>query len=93
MKSATMIFKEEIVNIRFPREEVLANPSDIRQRDKAFERALALGNLEHSKVRIGFMDVDRRIYEVETTVWAVTEETLCLKGSLQIPKQAVLYID
>jgi hypothetical protein len=42
------------------------------KKENELERALALGNLEHSKIQIYFED-DRSKKMVETTVWALTE--------------------
>lgn len=71
----------------------LTDPSDFSKRNQDLNRAMTLGNLEHGKVKIHFLDAQHNFYLVETTVWAVTEEYLCLKGDLQIPTCAVLRID
>lgn len=87
-----VIQKEAISKMHFLSEEVLIDPSDIRRRNQDSKRAMALGNLEHGKVKIHFLDAKHTFYQVETTVWAVTEEYLCLKGHLQIPTCAVIRI-
>lgn len=88
-----IIPKEAISLLHFLKEEVLTNPTDIRLRNQDLNRAMTLGNLEHGKVKIHFLDAQHNFYQVETTVWAVTEDYLCLKGDLQIPTCAVLRID
>jgi hypothetical protein len=47
-------------------------------------RALALGNLEHSKIRIYFEDNQSKKV-VETTVWALTDQRVILKQGHSIP--------
>ena len=93
MNKEQVIQKEAISNMHFLSEEVLNDPSDIRRRNQDLNRAMALGNLEYGKVKIHFQDAKHTFYQVETTVWAVTEGYLCLKGHLQIPTCAVLRID
>lgn len=93
MKTTQIIEKEVLTKFRFPKLEVLHNPIEIGWREKSLERALALGNLEHEKVKITFLDSYFEPFQVETTIWAVTEESICLKGNLFIPKRAVLNIE
>ncbi|WP_373496013.1 hypothetical protein [Aquiflexum sp.] len=92
MKQPILIQKEDIKQIRFPKEEVLKSDLEIKMRDKELEKALALGNLEHCKVKLIFSDWGMNTYEVETTIWALTDESICLKGDLLLPKRAVLSI-
>lgn len=93
MNKEKVISNQAISMIHFLKEEVLTDPSDISKRNQDLNRAMTLGNLEHGKVKIHFLDAQHNFYLVETTVWAVTEEYLCLKGDLQIPTCAVLRID
>lgn len=93
MNTEQVIPKEAISTMHFLKEEVLKDPSDIHRRSQDLNRAMTLGNLEHGKVKIHFLDAQHNFYQVETTVWAVTEDYLCLKGDLQIPTCAVLRID
>jgi len=78
------IEKEMIENLRFPSSEVLTDPSKIKERTSELERALSLGNLEHSKIKIYFED-DNTCKIVETTVWAVTDKRVILKQGVGIP--------
>lgn len=78
------IEKEKIENLKFPFDEVLSDESLIASRRVNLARALSLGNLEHSKIRIYFED-DRSCKMVETTVWGVTDERVILKQGLVIP--------
>lgn len=78
------IEKENIDSLKFPSEEVLTNAEQIKERKTDLERALALGNLERTKMRIFFED-DRSRKVVETTVWGVTDKRVILKQGLVIP--------
>ncbi|MBI2721328.1 MAG: hypothetical protein HYX39_04055 [Bacteroidetes bacterium] len=78
------IEKENIDSLKFPSEEVLINAEQIKERKTDLERALALGNLERTKMRIFFED-DRSRKVVETTVWGVTDKRVILKQGLVIP--------
>jgi len=78
------IEKELIENLKFPSSEVLIDAAKINERTSDLERALSLGNLEHSKIKIYFED-DINCKMVETTVWAVTDKRVILKQSVGIP--------
>jgi hypothetical protein len=78
------IEKEMIGNLRFPSSEVLTHNHEIAERRNDLERALSLGNLEHSKIRIYFEDEDS-CKMVETTVWGVTDKRVILKQGVVIP--------
>jgi hypothetical protein len=78
------IEKEMIENLRFPTTDVLTDPIKINERSSDLERALTLGNLEHSKIKIYFED-EKSCKMVETTVWAVTDKRVILKQSVGIP--------
>ncbi|MGL4599143.1 MAG: hypothetical protein ACRCYO_16605 [Bacteroidia bacterium] len=78
------IEKEQVRDLRFPKEEVLENAEDMRRRRAELDRALVLGNMDHNKVRIIFQD-DTDTKLVETTIWAVTEERVILKSGMVIP--------
>lgn len=49
-----IIEKENINTLKFPSNEVLNSEEEIRQRFIDLNRALYLGNLEHSKIKIFF---------------------------------------
>lgn len=78
------IEKEEVANLRFPASEVLALESEKTERKSALEKALALGNLEHNKIKLFFED-DTCDKMVETTVWGVTDNRVILKQGIVIP--------
>ncbi|MCE3258578.1 MAG: hypothetical protein K0S12_219 [Bacteroidetes bacterium] len=79
-----MIEKEKIENLKFPTSEVLADANMIKERKSDLDRALALGNLEHTKIKIFFEDENSRKV-VETTVWGVTDKRVILKQGVVIP--------
>ncbi len=78
------IEKEKIQLLSFPSSEVLESREEIQQRHFELNRALALGNLEHSKIKIYFEDNQSKKV-VETTVWAVTDQRVILKQGHSIP--------
>ena len=86
--SATIIEKEEIVNLKFPKHEVLRTKDEIIQRRLDLERAMVLGNAEHGKMRITFETTDG-VKAVETTVWAASDTEISLKGGVSIPVNAI----
>jgi transcription-repair coupling factor (superfamily II helicase) len=78
------IEKENIQVLKFPHDEVLQDKEAIQQRNNDLNRAQALGNLEHSKIKIFFEDNQSKKV-VETTVWAVTDNSVVLKKGVEIP--------
>ncbi|SFA88062.1 hypothetical protein SAMN05660845_0782 [Flavobacterium swingsii] len=79
-----IIEKEAIENLHFPEIDVLEDKEAINQRNSDLERALSLGNLEHSKIKIYFED-DYSKKVVETTIWGVTDKRVILKKGVVIP--------
>jgi hypothetical protein len=86
MNTATFekIEKENISSLRFPNVEVLDDKEKIKERMSDLNRALALGNLEQTKIKIFFED-DNSCKMVETTVWGVTDKRVILKQGVVIP--------
>ncbi len=82
------IEKEEIEHLKFPSEEILKDKELIKQRDQDLNRALSLGNLEHTKIKIYFED-DSVKRLVETTVWGVTDKIVILKQGVVIPTNRI----
>ena len=78
------IDKEKIESLKFPNNEVLTDQVAIKERETELNRALTLGNLEHTKIKIYFEDdLSKKI--VETTVWGVTDKRVILKQGVVIP--------
>ncbi|MBC7694262.1 MAG: hypothetical protein H7141_02325 [Burkholderiales bacterium] len=82
--SFEMIEKEHIETLKFPSNEVLTDDNLIEERNSELSRALSLGNLEHTKIKIYFED-DKSRKQVETTVWGVTDKRVILKQGVVIP--------
>ncbi|MBB1193534.1 hypothetical protein DNC80_07595 [Flavobacterium sp. SOK18b] len=78
------IDKEAIAALKFPNTDVLEDNDQIKMRISEVNRALSLGNLEHSKIKIFFEDVESKKV-VDTTVWAVTDKNIILKQGVMIP--------
>lgn len=79
-----IIEKEKIETLKFPQDEVLTDKDMIKERESELNRALTLGNLEHTKIKIYFEDdISRKL--VETTVWGVTDKRVILKQGTVIP--------
>jgi hypothetical protein len=93
MSLPIQINKEEINHMRFPKFEVLPTPLEVKKRDKDLKNALSLGNNDHVKVKLIFLDREYTSYLIETTIWAVTEESVCLKGNLMLPKRSLLIVE
>ncbi|WP_026713870.1 hypothetical protein [Flavobacterium daejeonense] len=80
----TIIEKEDIASLKFPATDVLDDDSEVKTRISEINRALSLGNLEHSKIKIFFEDNESKKI-VNTTVWAVTDKNVVLKQGVVIP--------
>lgn len=78
------IEKEAISDLKFPNEEVLTDKDKIKERMADLNRALTLGNLERSKIKIFFED-NVSCKMVETTVWGLTDKRIILKQGVVIP--------
>ncbi len=78
------IEKENISGLKFPNMEVLFSQEKIDERAAELKRALSLGNLEQTKIRIYFED-ENSFKVVDTTVWGVTDKRVILKQGVVIP--------
>lgn len=79
-----IIDKEDIALLKFPQTDVLDDVDEIKARISDINRALSLGNLEHSKIKIFFEDIESKKV-VDTTVWGVTDKNVMLKQGVMIP--------
>ena len=84
LQNFEQIEKERITALNFPPTDVLEDYDAMAQRQSELQRALSLGNLEHSKIRIYFEDSESKKV-VETTVWGVTDNRVILKQGVNIP--------
>lgn len=82
------IEKEKIDSLKFPKNDVLTDTKLIKERENELNKALTLGNLEHTKIKIYFED-DLSKKLVETTVWGVTDKRVILKQGVVIPMHRV----
>lgn len=89
--STKVINKEEIKFLQFPKEEVLRSKRERHERCLTLRRAMSLGNLEHEKVGILFID-NEGFKKVETTIWGVTDKSVILKESTIIPLERILWV-
>jgi len=79
-----IIDKDDIALLKFPTTDVLDDVDEIKTRISDINRALSLGNLEHSKIKIFFEDIESKKV-VDTTVWGVTDKNVMLKQGVMIP--------
>lgn len=84
MTDFELVEKEIIGELNFPMEKVLNDQADEKMLKNELDRAIALGNLEHHKVKIYFED-DKKKQVVNTTIWAVTDKAIVLKQNVVIP--------
>ena len=77
------IEKEEIVNLNFLPNDVLENSEHRIDRNKKLVNGAFLGNIEKTKCKIIFHAKEGVAY-VETTIWAVTDKYVCLKGGIYL---------
>lgn len=89
MKTLAIIDKELLSEISFSREDVLSTPELRKQRLAELYRAQTLGNLLQTKVSITFETRDGQLHQVNTTVWAVGDEFIALKGGKSIPIRSI----
>lgn len=85
------IEKEEISNLIFPKTPVQKTEDELKVLKHSLRRAMILGNLHHSKIKIVFED-DKGQKEVRTTVWAVGDKNIVLKQGTIIPINRIVSI-
>lgn len=93
MKTIVTIEKELIPNLTFAKSDVILNPEAQRKRIADLYRSQTLGNLLQTKVKITFESADLQTYQVETTVWAVGDTFILLKGGVYLPIRCILKVD
>lgn len=92
MENIITVQKEQINSLKFFPHEVITEK--VRKNILQFDlnRALILGNTDHNKVTIVFKDEGGVLLQVITTIWAVTESYIILKGGANIPIKAIAHI-
>jgi hypothetical protein len=66
---------------------------ELIKRTAYLHRAQTLSNLLQSKVKLTFETANGSLYQVETTVWAVGDDFISLKGGIVIPVNANHKVD
>lgn len=92
MKTILSIDKEELPNLSFAKKDVILDPENQKKRMADLYRSQTLGNLLQTKVKIIF-EADQQTYQVETTVWAVGDTFISLKGGMYLPIRSILQVD
>jgi hypothetical protein len=92
MESTYLIQKEELAGLRFADEPQITDQAQQQQLQHDLNRALILGNLYRGKVTITFRTSRQEVKRVRTTVWAVTEKYVLLKGNLFLPNKAIVEV-
>jgi hypothetical protein len=93
MRILEIINKEQISNFQFSKKDVLSSKEDQKLRMADLQRAQTLGNLLQSKVKLTFESAEGIVYQVETTVWAVGNDYVSLKGGKVIPIISIHKVD
>ncbi|WP_154856643.1 hypothetical protein [Cyclobacterium xiamenense] len=92
-KEIITIEKEYVQNLRFSGKEVVVDPEAKRMRLLELQKSQILGNIARNKVWIYFQTADGNAYRINTTVWAVGERFISLKGGITIPISSIFKID
>lgn len=92
MSAVKLIEKEEIPKVKFVSYEVLNGKAEKEERREQIEKAMLLGNSSKGKSKIFFMSEDG-LLEVETTVWAASDDVVTLKGGVMIPVHCIEKVD
>lgn len=93
MKTIVIIQKESIPQLSFTKKEVISDPEERNKRMSDLYRSQSLGNLLQTKVKITFEAADEQTYLVDTTVWAVGNSFVSLKGGVYLPIHSILQVD
>lgn len=87
--TAEKIEKEDLPKVRFPKDPVHLSDAHRHELDAKLDRAMKLGNTEHTKCRILFKDEEGLKY-VETTVWSFDAGSIVLKYGHMVPLNRVI---
>lgn len=93
MKTILSIDKAAISNLTFAKSDVIPDPEQQQKRMADLFRSQTLGNLLQTKVKITFETEDLQTYQVETTVWAVGDTFISLKGGVFLPIRSIISVD
>lgn len=87
-----LVEKELVASFQFPEGEVLKNETERKFLKSELDRAISLGNIEHSKVKIFFADTNGEKV-VDTTIWAITDHAILLKKNVVIPIRRIIKLE
>lgn len=87
-----MIPKESIGGLRFPSDEVHRSTEEKNALMEKLRNATALGNIDHHKCRITFVD-EEGPKVVETTIWATGDKNIVLKHGMTIPIHRIIDVN
>ncbi len=82
MQGVLTVPKEKIGQLQFIKEDVLKDSISKKNRQAALLKAQTLGNLYHQKINIIYVLQNGNLQQVETTVWAVGDTYISLKGGM-----------
>ena len=92
-QEVTLIEKEELSNILFSKQDVIADPVKRRLRQIYLEKAERLGNAYHGKVKMTFMTESGKLMMVNTTIWSADQSYITLKGGVHIPTISIIDVE
>jgi hypothetical protein len=81
---ATRIEKENVVDLNF----LPAEKDNSKKWKSELDYAVRLGNEHKGKTTVTFVSKEG-IFQVETTIWSVTDKELSLKGGVHIPLKSI----
>jgi hypothetical protein len=88
-----LLQKEDLVGFKYAKQDVLIDITKRRLRSIYMKKAEMLGNVYKGKVKLTFLSEENQYFAVETTIWAVNEEYITIKGGVNIPTKSVCEID
>ncbi|WMN05968.1 hypothetical protein QYS48_31130 [Marivirga arenosa] len=86
------IDKNDLSKISFIKNDVLLDENDALIRLQKLNKALILGNLHKTSVKIEFMNAEGELLNTVGTVWAVTEKNVLLKKNYHIPIKSIVKV-
>ena len=89
--NAKKIETNGILNLHFLNQDVLENFTQKEERKQKLAKGAVLGNIEKVKCKIIFQAKEGNNY-IETTIWAVTDKYLCLKGGIALSIASILEV-
>ena len=85
----TLVQKEDIPKLIFPKEPIVRSKDESSILRKKLRDSMVLGNIHHQKIKIVFHDSEG-LKEVRTTIWAADERFIVLKKGVAIPVDRVV---